>query len=70
MLNIKKELKNKTLEQLEDMQKEIMQKENLSIEERINMVTEIEEYKVQQLDVVNSMEIQKMGEIIIEDEST
>lgn len=70
MSNIKEEIKNKTLEQLEDMQKDIMKKENLSIEERINKVTEIEEYKVQQLDLANNMEIQKIGEIIVEDEST
>lgn len=60
MLDIKEQIKNKTSKQLEDMQKEIMQKENLSLEERINIVTEIEEYKAQQDSIT---EIKKIGVI-------
>ena len=60
MLDIKEQIKNKTSKQLEDMQKEIMQKENLSLEERINIVTEIEDYKAQQDSIT---EIKKIGVI-------
>lgn len=70
MLDIKEQIKNKTSNQLEDMQKEIMQKENLSLEERINIVTEIEEYKVEQQQTFNGIKIEKMGEVIIKDENT